>query len=281
MPLMLQRAFGIAVIVLIALALAYTVTVALGLRYGIDRLLFPQVPLADATHESSSLSARDPNGNEVLVRIYGKLGIGCVVFFPGQHGGITRYERTLFPYLFQHGIRVLAVSYPGQDGAAGRTSLGNLMSLVTQALRNASAQCNSANTVVVGRSLGAMVAAYAAPALKPVGLVLEGAAPSLSAAIRDYAKPRYFLSPIAALPVAALLGEDFFLSTALASLPQVPVIVFQGTNDSQTPLATLAGSGLPATVKIVAVEGGSHSDTYTIALDRYIHTIMSMLAPHE
>jgi hypothetical protein len=61
----------------------------------------------------------------IRIRQYGSSQLRhCVIFFPGQHGGISTYERNLFPTIKQLGITVYALSYPGQDGAQEEVSVG-------------------------------------------------------------------------------------------------------------------------------------------------------------
>ncbi|WMP19046.1 hypothetical protein [Thiothrix lacustris] len=80
------------------------------MMFALDSRLFPLVALNAATTETSSFHVPDTNGNTLLVRRYNAGQVGCVVFFPGQHGGITTYERQLFPYLRDKGLMVFALA---------------------------------------------------------------------------------------------------------------------------------------------------------------------------
>ena len=203
--------------------------------------------------------------------------MGCVVFFPGQHGLISAYEKNLFPEFSAQGIAVLAVAYPGQNGAPGTPHLSGILALAAQAVASAQATCPGHRVVVYGRSLGSMVAAYAAGRAHPMGLILESAAPSFSSAIRLRLTSRWYLAPLALLPVSRLLTHDYSLAEALSSMLDVPAVVFQGTADSETPLSVLRAAGVPGNLQLVVVSGGAHSTTYLLARDRIVQTTLSML----
>lgn len=269
---------GLLLVLVLALAGIYAGAAAYVLHFELDRLLFPRVALAStpAGQVVHHVSAR--SGNGVLIRRYGAPTLGCVVFFPGQHGGIASYEKDLFPGFVAGGMAVFALAYPGQDGAPGRAGLEELQSLVQQALRVVGQTCAPGRTVFVGRSLGAMLAAYAAGAAHPAGLVLEAAAPSLSSAILVHLRSRWYLAPLALLPVSRLLPHDYGLTQGLGASPAFAVVVFQGTADVQTPLQALRAAGaLPAGVRLVAVEGGTHSNSYLLAKAAYVHAVLDML----
>ncbi|MEO8999000.1 MAG: alpha/beta fold hydrolase [Rhodanobacter sp.] len=217
----------------------------------------------------------------MLVRRYGTPRVGCVVFFPGQHGLISAYEKNLFPAFSARGIAVLAVAYPGQNGAPGTPHLPEILTLATQVAASAQATCPGHRVVMYGRSLGSMVAAYAAGKSHPSGLILESTAPSFSSAVRLRLNSRWYLAPLALLPVSRLLVHDYSLTEALSSMPDVPAVVFQGTTDSETPLPVLRAAGEPGTLRLVEVSGGAHSTTYLLAQDRIVQTALSMLRAHR
>jgi hypothetical protein len=248
----------------LALLLALYVGIAIyALMFTLDSRLFPPVALGTATTETASFQITDTAGNALLVRRYDAGKTGCVVFFPGQHGGISTYEHQLFPRLRDKGLSVFVLAYPGQDGAKGVTQLATLQGLIAQAMRTIRQTCPAEKTVLVGRSLGAMLAAYTAKTYPVAGLVLESAAPSLSVAVARSLQAKWYLSPLAVLPIATILPHDYSLREALSGIPDVPVVIFQGTADTQTPIADLQiAHALPASVRVVAVTGGN---TYLLA----------------
>ena len=248
------------------------------LMFALDSRLFPPVALDAATTETALFDVADTSGN-MLVRRYDAGQRGCVVFFSGQHGGITTYERQLFPHLRNAGLTVFSLAYPGQDGAHGEAQLATLHALIAQAMHTIQQTCPEEKTILVGRSLGAMLAAYTTNTYPAAGLVLESVAPSLSVAVTRSLQAKWYLSPLAALPIAAILPHDYSLTEALSDIPNVPVVIFQGTADTQTPIADLYESqAIPAHIRVIPVKGGTHSDTYQQAMAVYVETVLQMLA---
>lgn len=251
------------------------------LRFALEPLVLPPVAASTDTLALLSLRISGSDGNTVLVRRYGTPTVGCVVFFPGQHGLTSSYETNLFRAFAAQGIAVLAVAYPGQNGAPGAPHLHVMLALTEQVVTSAQSTCPEHKVVVYGRSLGSMVAAYAAGSSHPTGLILESAAPSFSSAIRLRLKSRWYLAPLALLPVSRLLAHDYSLAEALSNTPDMPAVVFQGTADNETPLSALEAAGVPGNLRLIVVSGGFHSTTYMLARDRIVQTALSMLrAPH-
>lgn len=220
------------VLTVAALVLLYFAVGAYLLRFALEPLVLPHV--AASAHTSAPLFLRisGDDGNAMLVRRYGTPRVGCVVFFPGRHGLISAYEKNLFPAFSAEGIAVLAVAYPGQNGAPGTPHLPEILALAAQVAASAQATCPGHRVAVYGHSLGSMVAAYAAGRSHPTGLILESAAPSFSSAIRLRLNSRWYLAPLALLPVSRLLTHDYSLAEALSSTRDVPAVVFQGMADS-------------------------------------------------
>ncbi|MEO5831402.1 MAG: alpha/beta fold hydrolase [Rhodanobacter sp.] len=260
-----------------AFVLLYFVAGACFLHFALDSRVMPRVALSADTTAPLFLRISGDDGNAMLVRRYGTPTVGCVLFFPGQHGNIVSYTKNLFPAFAAQGMAVLAVAYPGQNGAPGTPRLHDLVALAARAVASAQARCPNHRVVVYGRSLGSMVAAYAAATSRPTGLILESAAPSVSAAIRLRLKRRWYLAPLSLLPVSRLLAHDYSLAEALARMPGVPAVVFQGAADSETPLSDLRAAGVPGNLRLVVVSGGEHSTTDLLAREPIIQTALSML----
>lgn len=261
-----------------AFVLLYFMVGACFLRFGLESLVLPSV--APSAHSSSSppLRISGDDGNTVLIQRYGTPKEGCVVFFPGQHGLISVYEKSLFPAFYNGGIAVFAVAYPGQNGAPGKSRhLSEIMALASQAAASVQASCMGHRVVLYGRSLGSMVAAYAAVRSHPAGLILESTAPSFSSAIRLRLNARWYLAPLALLPVSRLLAHDYSLQEALSSTSDMPALVFQGTADNETPLSALQAGGMPGNLRLIVVSDGVHSSTYLLARDQIVQATLSML----
>lgn len=260
-----------------SIALGYFAVGACLLRFALEPLVFPQVVSSAPAKAPLFVRVSGADGNAMLVRRYGTPTVGCIVFFPGQHGLISTYEEQLFPAFSEQGIAVLAVAYPGQNGASGTAHLPEIFSLATQVVAEAQAICPDHRVVVYGRSLGSMVAAYVAATSHPAGLILESAAPSLSSAIRVRLNSHWYLAPMRLLPVRSLLAHDYSLADALSSMRNVPAVVFQGTADYETPVTVLRQAGVPQNLRLAIVVGGTHSTTDFLARERILQTTLSML----
>lgn len=260
-----------------ALLLVYYVFAAYVLRYSLDRLVFPHTR-GEHTSEIDRYRVADLNGNELIVRKYGNGKKGCAVFFPGQHGGIGRYEKTLFGPLVENGVTVFALTYPGQDGAAGNGNFSNVQGLIQKALTRINSSYPIKDSVFAGRSLGSMIAVMAAGQWHPRGLVLEGTAPALSDSVCSYMKSKWYLRPAALLPVHMIIKKDYLLTAALRNLTTTKTAIFQGDNDSLTPLEPIKKMIKEHhDVSLFAVSDATHSDAYIKALPLYIETISNML----
>lgn len=260
-----------------ALVLLYFGVGACVLRFALDPFVLPHVGNSVPAAAPLFLRTSSDDGNVMSVRRHGTAKLGCVVFFPGQHGMVSAYQKQLFPDFSAQGIGVLAVAYPGQDGASGTAHLVQILALATQVIATAEARCPNHRVVIYGRSLGAMVAAYVAGRSHPAGLILDSAAPSLSSAIRTRLRSRWYLAPMAVLPVSHLVAHDYSLAEALSNMRSVPAVVFQGTADTQTPLPALQAAGVPGQLRVVQVSDGTHSNTDILARQLIVQTALAML----
>jgi alpha-beta hydrolase superfamily lysophospholipase len=245
----------------------------------IDRLIFVgSDPVA--THEERKWTVPVSPAKSVLVRLYGEEEASrCVVFFPGQRGGIADYERNLFPQLRMMGASVYALSYPGYDGAAGAEQLLTVIPDVGAALNHIAAHtaCRFSNAVFVGRSLGAAVAVAASTEFRPRAILLDGVSPSLADAVRAFMRRRAITRPWTILPVQSLMQAEFALVPHLRRLPAVPVRIFQGTADDVAPFADIRAVESLPNVKLIPVPGGRHDDAYLIAKSEYLRELSLLL----
>jgi len=272
-------------VALVGSVAACVAAAAILLRFDLDGLLFARSPppaASGAFTQAFRLPGHD--GAAMIVRRFDRAAApprrGCVVYFPGRQGGLDRYANELFPDFENAGLVVYAVAYPGQDGAPGRARLDDVQALATTAVAMVIGTCGRAHTVVVGRSLGAMIAAYAAGATSPAGLVMESASPSLGAGIRGALRERWFLRPLALLPIERIVRHDFSLAEALPS--ELHAAIFQGCADARTPLADFRSDpGEPARLPIIVVAGGTHTDTLQRAKQAMIATTLGMIHGSE
>jgi hypothetical protein len=255
-----------------ALCLAVT---SYALHFELDRILFPSTPNFKGPVAHATLSYKSASGNELLARRYGTAKVGCVVFFPGQHGANASYD---FANHVAAGLAVYFLAYPGQDGAAGRTQLREILDLIGEAVTNASNECSLRRTVFVGASLGSMLAVYASRTVKPAGLVLSSTAPSLSAAIRVRLRSHWISAPLSWLPLSSIVTHDYSLAEGLAGWPDARVVIFQGTDDGKTPIGLLQNSGvIPVGVRLLSIPGGTHSTTFALSQDAQLSSALELI----
>ncbi|MDP2560607.1 alpha/beta hydrolase [Psychrobium sp. 1_MG-2023] len=243
--------------------------------------LFPSTELTVKSTELAQFKVTDPFNNELVVREYGAADGQCIVFFPGRHGGVKRYEQELITPLNNRHFKVFMISYPGQDGAAGHLkSILQLVNLIDNAILSIEVKCSPKRTIFWGRSLGATLAAYTAQRVTVRGLILEGVSPSLSLAVENFLGSKWYLTPLKLLPIAELLPHDYKLQHSFSALNQMPINIFQGTNDLQTPLSQLQQRWrYGENVSLHIVKGGSHSDTYKRSLSEMMAVATQMLSP--
>ncbi len=245
----------------------------------IPSYLFPHIALAEKTEEILKFELYDSLGNGLLVREYGHSKEQCIVFFPGQHGGVKHYEKELFTAFQRSNFKVFSVSYPGQDGAKGKVeSIATLIALINTAMETILLKCSSNELVVYGRSMGATVAAFSIDKSRVSGLILESVAPSLPIAISDHLNSKWYLKPLSLLPISTLLLHEYKLSDSFLMLKNIPVVIFQGDRDIRTPLKQLQKAwNYRNNVSLHIVKTGQHSNTYIQALDEIINTATNMV----
>lgn len=244
------------------------------------RYLFPTIVLTAPTEALHQYEFYDAAKNQLLVREYGQDNAQCMVFFPGRHGGVKKYQETIFKAFQQNNFKVFSLSYPGQDGALGQVNnIASLIKLINDAMNVISLNCSPEKTILYGRSLGAVVALYTVGEAKMAGVILESVAPSLSIAVNNHFNSKWYLRPLTILPIALLLPKDYDLNEPLALLKTTPISIFQGANDSQTPLKQLQQHwSYSDNVSLHIVKAGEHSNTYSYAINEIINVAKSMTA---
>jgi pimeloyl-ACP methyl ester carboxylesterase len=219
-------------------------------------------------------------GRSVLIRRYGSPDSSyCVVFFSGQHGGIPGYEKPLFRDMVHAGLTVYALSYPGQDGASGKSRLSTVGEDVATALDTLDALMfgKLKSAVFVGRSLGATVAVFEAERFHPKALLLDGVSPSLSDAIRAQASKHWFTYLWSYLPFESLLTNQYDIVSPLEKLREVPVWIFQGSCDDTAPLSNINTmlNAMPH-INLEVVQKGDHGDIYKVDHEKYISVLLQL-----
>ncbi len=257
--------------------LLYFALGALLVRYGIGKFVLRDAGSRDYPTSLATLLVHTRNGNLTL-RKQGGGSTGCVLIFPGQHGPNAAYEATIVPALTARGAAVFLFSYAAGGPASADSTLAQVAAAASDTVAFLGRRCGPRRLVIVGRSLGAMVAAYAAAATKPAGLVLDSASPRFSLAIRARLTQRWYTRPLALLPIETLLVHDYSLREAFSGRSLVRGVIFQGTEDQQTPLRDLQQAGaIPPGMTLVAVTGAHHSNAYSVARKPYLEAILAML----
>lgn len=266
------------------LASLYVALPAILLHWDLDPLIFSS-QTHDTTHEAQRFDVSGDVGADatILVRRYGAPGTRCIYFFPGRHGGMGIYERTLIPILLESGATtVYAISYPGQDGARGKGHLAPLLDQVESAIRFVSrtANCEMDKSIFVGRSFGATVALLDAQRLHPKGVVVDGLGADLAVVMRAWIARHMFFYAWQMLPIERLLAEHrYALGPVLARLAPMPIVIFQGTADIVTPFsAAQAVARGHSNVLFYPVIGGRHDNSYVLARAMYLDALRNIFA---
>ncbi|KFZ38733.1 hypothetical protein HR45_04775 [Shewanella mangrovi] len=264
----------------LVIAAIYYLMAVVVLHYFLSALIFIKVPSSN-THETQRYVVAT-DGVESLIRAYiAPAQTGCVLFFPGQHGDIARYENDVFAHLSRRGISVYAISYPGYEGAKGTANFANVKAVTQHAVSyiEQHSACRIADSVFIGRSLGAAIAIENALNNKPRGLLLDGVSPSLAATVRQKLKGNIWLKPLQLLPIAQLLAYNPKLTDQLRRLAGVAVVIFQGDRDALTPLQPLQRAvSDESLLELVVIKGGTHRDTQVTAGPLYFDKLCQIIS---
>ena len=199
---------------------------------------------------------------EVLARIYGEKNRPCLIFFTGQHGGAFRYQHELEVGTLKKDITTIIISYPSQDGAKGKVNnIVAFAKMTSNFISDLKRQLHCTKSVYYGRSLGAIVATYSASQMQPDGLILESSPVSLSQSVKHAISNKWYLFALQLLPIDALVSNDFNLEVLLKKTDIENIVIFQGENDSVTPVDNIELVAWRIGIDLVVVNGGTHSST--------------------
>ena len=177
-----------------------------------------------------------------------------ILYFHGNGGNLSMWTPILAG-IVQHGYEVFAFDYRGYGLSTGRPSEQGLYrdvdAVVDYFTTHAS---NDVPRIYWGRSLGVVMAAYAASLDAPRGLVLESGFPSARSLLRD--SPLMFALSLFAsyrFPAAAFLQR---LKT------RTPLLILHGDADRIVPInqghALFEAASEPK--QFVTILGGDHND---------------------
>ncbi len=264
---------------LLIAVLFYYFVGAVAIRYFIDDLVFIGAPEQE-TNESIRLFSR-VGKTETLIRGYGlNNSKKCVIFFPGRTGGIPRYEKALFESVIGRGIPLYALSYPGYEGAKGKSSFSNIIETTSSAVSLIAIKqhCNISESVFVGRSLGASIALETAAIYSPKGLILDSVGISLDSVIKDTLSKKRVFYLLSFLPIQNLLLFNQDLVSSIKKAQPSRVYIYQGELDEMAPYHALIKvlKGLPNT-KIVEVPHATHKNAFKMAGNQYFENIVYLI----
>ena len=176
-----------------------------------------------------------------------------VVLFHGNGGNLSVWSDVLVG-LWRQGFDVLAIDYRGYGLSTGTPSEQGLYRDVDATLRLVDARPLDRSRPVIywGRSLGTVMAAYAASRRAPDGIVLESGFPSMRSVLETN-------------PVMWLLswGSSYRMPTVdwMAAVRQ-PALVLHGDRDSVIPyrLGQRLYAALPGPKTFVTLPGGEHNE---------------------
>ncbi len=176
-----------------------------------------------------------------------------VVYFHGNGGNLSVWS-DVFVGLWREGFDVLAVDYRGYGLSTGTPSELGLYRDVDTTIRFVDSQPRDPSRPLIywGRSLGTVMAAYAANQRPPDGIILESGFPSMRSVLETN-------------PVMWILswGSSYRMPTAdwMATVRK-PTLVMHGDRDSVIPyrLGQRLHAALPGPKTFVTLPGGDHNE---------------------
>ncbi len=269
--------------ILLLIFASYFTVATIGLKYFLSDLVFLKIPRA-STHESAIHSVQY-EGDEVLIREYISDTNGfCVVYFPGQHGGIPKYEKEVFQAIQAHGISIYAISYPGYEGALGKSTYDSVMTTTKMAIEfiDDKTNCVITDSVFVGRSLGSAIAMQNAIEAQPKGLLLVSASPSLVPVVRAKMANNYLLKPATILPIEKILEFDTNMVDISEAINHIPIVIMQGENDTLTTYDNIQKFAKNhSNVELIKIMNATHSTVHVDAGQLYFDKLIQLLAGIE
>lgn len=259
--------------------LLYVVSISLALKYFLSELVFKKIEEA-STNESSRYAVKHL-GDEALIREYisgsGKL---CAFYFPGQGGGIPKYEKEIFVHSLERNISIYAISLPGYEGAGGKSTYESVLKMGQMAVEyiNDNTECKIFESVFIGRSLGSVVALRIAAAVHPKGLLLDSTATSLSVVVRNEMHKKLFLKAASILPIEMLMEFNPRMEDTMEVLSNTPIVIFQGELDTLTPYQGVKEfTKNYNNIEFIKVKDGTHSTTHVAAGVLYFDKLEALL----
>lgn len=196
--------------------------------------------------------------------------VADVVYFHGNGGNLSVWLPVIVT-LHQMNLRALAVDYRGYGLSSGTASEDGLYRDAEAAARHAIASRTPGRPLIYwGRSLGGPVAAAAARAAAPDGLILESTFPDKAAVVRS--------NPV--LGLLNRLSRYRFATVDLLRDVRTPVLVLHAREDTivRHALGRELFDRLGPPKQFVTIEGADHNDLFATTRDAYWRPILEFIA---
>jgi hypothetical protein len=195
-----------------------------------------------------------------------------IIYFHGNGGNLSVWAPILTG-IARQGVSVLAVDYRGYGASTGRPTERGLYGDVEAMVERFWSRPKVAAPVIYwGRSLGAVMAAYAATIRTPDGVILESGFADARSLVRS--------SPLLAL--LALFSTYRFPCAEFLQAVRAPVLVMHGDNDQVIPIAQgrMLFERITGPKEFFTIRGGDHNDltprdpdTYWQVVGRFISAL--------
>ncbi len=175
-----------------------------------------------------------------------------IVYFHGNGGNLSIWAPILAG-IARRGYSVLVVDYRGYGSSTGRPTERGVYRDVDAVVDRFWSSAHSGTPVVYwGRSLGTVMAAYAATRRAPDGLILESGFPDARSLVRS--------SPLMAL--LSLFSSLRFPAAAFLQRVRVPVLAIHGDDDHVIPIeqGRRLFEGIAGRKEFFTIRGGDHND---------------------
>jgi fermentation-respiration switch protein FrsA (DUF1100 family) len=188
----------------------------------------------------------------------------AVLYLHGNGGHLSMWMPVLAA-VHQRGFSILAFDYRGYGLSTGHPTEQGLYRDVESALAHLVDRAGAGQPIVFwGRSLGTVVAAYAASLRQPDGLILESGFPDARSVLAG--SPLWVLSFVSSyrFPAARWLAGA-----------RCPTLVIHGTADSVIPfrLGQRLYEAVQGPKQFLAIEGGDHNDPEPRAPEIYWNAV--------
>ena len=204
---------------------------------------------------------------------------GQIIYWHGNGGNLALWL-DVFVDIRRRGFSVLAVDYRGYGGSQGSPSETGIYrdAEATIAYFTQNRRRDGVKTIYWGRSLGSVVAAYAAGKVPPDTLILESAFPDARSL---FANNPLFLA-------LSLLSTYRFPTSRHLEHYRGPLLVIHGDDDSLIPFSggrTVFERAQSSRKEFVALNGADHNEMYARrpeywpAIDRFLEVSVSGSAP--